>query len=95
MHLFALGLNHQTASIEVREKAAFGPDSIQQALADLTQSVGASEATILSTCNRTEIYCGQEGKDSRNVLHWLSNYSGLSDRDLSQSIYQYPNESAV
>ena len=94
-----LGLNHQTASIEVRERAAFGADSIPQALADLTQSVGVAEAAILSTCNRTEIYCRQENNDQinirTNVLDWLSRYSGLNSRDLNKSIYHYPNEAAV
>ena len=95
MHILTLGLNHQTASIEVREKAAFGPDSIHQALADLTQSAGAAEATILSTCNRTEIYCGQENDDKTRILAWLSEYSGLNQSDLNKSIYHYPNEAAV
>ncbi|WP_424946217.1 glutamyl-tRNA reductase [Candidatus Spongiihabitans sp.] len=95
LHILTLGLNHQTAPIEVREKAAFGPDSIHQALADLTQSAGVAEATILSTCNRTEIYCGQENADKTRILAWLSEYSGLNQRDLDKSIYHYPNEAAV
>ncbi len=95
VNILTLGLNHQTASIEVRERAAFGADSIHQALADLTQSVGAAEAAILSTCNRTEIYCRQESNDKTNILLWLSKYSGLNPRDLNKSIYHYPNEAAV
>lgn len=95
MHILTLGLNHQTASIEVREKAAFGPDSIHQALATLTEFSGVAEATILSTCNRTEIYCGQENDDTTRILAWLSEYSGLKQHDLDKSIYHYPNEAAV
>lgn len=95
MHLLALGLNHHTAPIEVREKAAFSPDLIQQALIDLTRTVGASEATILSTCNRTEIYCGQDEDNRDELLAWLSDYSGLQSSILRQSIYQFPNEEAV
>ena len=95
MYLLALGLNHQTAPIEVREKAAFSPELVQQALADLTQSVGTQEATILSTCNRTEIYCGQDKDSQENIVAWLSNYSGLQPSILKQSIYQFPNEAAV
>ncbi len=95
MHILTLGLNHQTAPIEVREKAAFAANSIHQALADLTQSAGATEATILSTCNRTEIYCGQESDDKTNILAWLSEYSGLKQDDLHNRIYHYPNEAAV
>ena len=95
MHLLTLGLNHQTAPIEIRERAAFGPDTIQQALADLTQSVGASEAAILSTCNRTEIYCGQEIENCEGVFAWLSRHSGLGPEELKKSVYQYPDEAAV
>lgn len=95
MHLLTLGLNHQTAPIEIRERAAFGPDTIQQALADLTQSVGASEAAILSTCNRTEIYCGQEIENCEGVFAWLSGHSGLGPDELKKSVYQYPDEAAV
>ena len=95
MHLLTIGLNHQTASIDIREKAAFGPDVMPHALVDLTRSAGASEAAILSTCNRTEIYCGQESSAQDNILDWLSNHSGLSRSELKGSIYQYPNEEAV
>ncbi len=95
MNILTLGLNHQTAPIAVREKATFGVDVIQHALADLTQSVGATEAVILSTCNRTEIYCGQASDDRVHFLAWLSEYSGLNQDDLNQCIYQYPNEAAV
>jgi len=95
MQLLTLGLNHETASIEVREKAAFGPDSLHMALADLTRSAGAAEAAILSTCNRTEIYCGQEYSDKARILAWLSDYSGLHPKDLNKSIYYHPDEAAV
>lgn len=95
MHILTLGLNHQTAPIEIREKAAFDPDSMRQALDDLTQSAGVTEVTILSTCNRTEIYCGQASEDKSNILSWLSNYCGLSHSELNNSIYHYPNEAAV
>lgn len=95
MNLLTVGLNHQTAPIDIREKAAFGPDIMSQALIDLTGSAGASEATILSTCNRTEIYCGQESAGQDNIIDWLSNHSGLGRGELKDSIYQFPNEEAV
>ncbi len=95
MHLLTIGLNHQTAPIEVREKAAFGPEKIQEALIDLTQSTGVSEATILSTCNRTEIYCGQEKESRDTIVSWLCAHSGLTKPELEDSMYQFPNEEAV
>ena len=95
MHLLALGLNHNTAPIEVREKAAFSAGYLQQALTELTVEVGACEATILSTCNRTEIYCRQEPRKQGAVLDWLSGYSGLEPAVLAQIVYQLPDEEAV
>jgi glutamyl-tRNA reductase len=95
MHLLTIGLNHQTAPIDVREKAAFGPESVQEALVDLTQSAGVSEATILSTCNRTEIYCGQEKQSRDSIVSWLCAHSGLTKSELGESLYQFPNEEAV
>ena len=94
MQLLALGLNHETASIELREKAAFSPDSIHQALYDLKSSGAADEAAILSTCNRTEIYCGY-GKSSDHVFDWLSHYSGCDKNTLRGNVYRYPDEEAV
>ena len=57
--------------------------------------MGASEATILSTCNRTEIYCRQERDNRGEVLAWLSGYSGLETSVLKEIIYQFPDEEAV
>src|SRR5664279_2456294 len=56
MSLYAIGLNHQTAPLAVREQVAFGVDALSEALRDLFGKRIAKEAAILSTCNRTEIY---------------------------------------
>jgi len=95
MQLIALGLNHETAPVELREKAAFSPDSMGDALSDLSGSAGFKEATILSTCNRTEIYCGDEEIDQRRLVDWLSEYSGFRVNELEKCSYLYPNEQAV
>ena len=55
MQLLALGVNHHTAPLAIREQVAFGPEKLALALRELTQSRRASEAAILSTCNRTEL----------------------------------------
>ncbi|MDH5513002.1 MAG: glutamyl-tRNA reductase, partial [Gammaproteobacteria bacterium] len=60
MRLLAFGINHHTAPVEIREKAAFASDKLISALHDATADGGASEAAIVSTCNRTELYCGLE-----------------------------------
>ena len=95
MNLLALGLNHETASVELREKAAFDPATMPDILNELVSAQYVQEATILSTCNRTEIYCGQTQVESEGILNWLSDYSGFSRQELKPSIYTYPNEAAV
>ena len=95
MQLLAFGLNHETAPVAVRERVAFGPESLHGALSELTVNQVASEATILSTCNRTEIYCGHPEIDQQRLLHWFADYSGFSAGDLSGSVYLHSDESAV
>ncbi|MXZ81603.1 MAG: glutamyl-tRNA reductase [Gammaproteobacteria bacterium] len=95
MHLYTIGLNHQTAPIEIRERTAFGPDSIEDALKDLRQTDSVCEAAILSTCNRTEIYCGQESREPKPVMEWLGSHSGLKTGELGSVLYNYPDEAAV
>ena len=56
MALLLVGINHTTASIDLREKVAFPPAIISEALSDLMALPAVAEAVIVSTCNRTEIY---------------------------------------
>ncbi len=58
MSLLVLGLNHKTAPVDIRERITFGPDIVVAALRSLLEKPGLNEAVILSTCNRTEVYCG-------------------------------------
>ncbi len=95
MHLYTIGLNHQTAPIEIRERAAFSPDSMEDALQDLRQTARVREAAILSTCNRTEIYCGYESNEPKSVMEWLKCQAGLQSRELSNVVYNFPDEQAV
>jgi glutamyl-tRNA reductase len=75
MHLFLLGLSHKTAPVEVRERLSISPAQLPRALNALRKSGGASEAAILSTCNRTEIYAagppevGQQLERFASQLH--------------------------
>jgi len=64
MHLLTLGLNHQSAPLAMRERVAFAGEALIHATRDLKQRVGEmlSESAILSTCNRTEIYCATRGR---------------------------------
>ena len=95
MPLLALGLNHQTAPVSVREQLAFAPDRLDSALRDLLNHGGAHEAAILSTCNRTELYCGLKDGDSRPVVEWLGDYHRLRTGDLWPYLYQHVEGRAV
>ena len=95
MQLLTLGLNHETAPVELRERAAFSPESMVPALNDLASSEVASEATILSTCNRTEIYCGSDRIDQQRLVNWFSQYSGFKPQELVSNVYLHSNEQAV
>ncbi|MDX1653966.1 MAG: glutamyl-tRNA reductase [Candidatus Competibacteraceae bacterium] len=95
MPLLALGINHKTAPVDIRERLAFEPARLEAALRDLRTRGGAREAAILSTCNRTELYCGLEGKDDARIIQWLGDYHALGARDLQPYLYRHPEQSAV
>ncbi|MEM7196621.1 MAG: glutamyl-tRNA reductase, partial [Pseudomonadota bacterium] len=73
----------------------FAPSNMPEALRDLTSEHAVHEAAILSTCNRTEIYCSQKDDQPTLLLDWLSNASGVSRPEISQSVYSHPDEAAV
>lgn len=95
MTILALGVNHKTASIEVREKVAFATEGLETALQSLTQLGHVSESVIVSTCNRTELYCHLEQSDQKSIIEWLANFHQVPVEDLSQYIYQHADENAV
>ena len=96
MTILAIGINHDTAPVEIREKVAFAPDIINDALQDLVSTPLVNEAAILSTCNRTEIYCGlEEPSNERAIIEWLQNYHKLSGVDISPFVYAHPDNLAV
>ena len=57
MSLVIIGINHKTATVDLREKVAFSPDRIHDAMKSLASRTRTGEAVIVSTCNRTELYC--------------------------------------
>lgn len=101
MSLLALGINHKTAPVKIREKLSFAPDTIPDALRDLTSHDAVNEAVILSTCNRTELYCqlncdDTDSQDATNALiHWLKEHHDLLDTDISEYLYLHPDKDAV
>lgn len=89
MTLLALGINHKTAAVEVREQVAFTPAQLEQALAELRTLPEVREAAVLSTCNRTELYCVTEASGEQAILDWLGRFHGLEAADLGRCAYHY------
>lgn len=94
-HLFVLGVNHKTASVSLRERVAFGPERIDHALVSLLDVPGVQEGVILSTCNRTEIYCAVEQGAYDSVVSWLSHFQHIPTDEIQPSLYQYQDGEAV
>ncbi|ABV88443.1 glutamyl-tRNA reductase [Shewanella pealeana] len=93
MSLVAIGINHKTATVDLREKVAFGPDKIHDAMKSLAASTQSGEAVIISTCNRTELYCNN--CEAADVVAWLEDYHQLSHEDVEPCLYQYKGQEAV
>ena len=95
MALLAFGLNHTTAPLEVREKVTFDEGVLGDALNELTGETGIDEAAILSTCNRTEIYCTLNAVDQAWPIDWFSDYHGCGKNELHGYLYTHPDAGAV
>jgi glutamyl-tRNA reductase len=95
MALIALGLNHLTAPLELREKVAFAPAVTIAALSDLARQPGVNEALILSTCNRTELYVEVEPGAETVPQRWLLDHHRLTERRLDEFLYRHADHAAV
>lgn len=93
MQLFTFGINHQTAPLSIREQVAFHAESLAQALQDLVGRKPVKEAAILSTCNRTEIYCNAQ--DPEQAVAWLADYHHLKPQAIQPYLYVLPQNEAV
>lgn len=97
MVLMALGLNHQTAPIQIREKLAFSELEAREFICDLRQEGIVEEAVLVSTCNRTELYCQTKAKPlalSRLIRHGLP-YTELSWSEVRPYFYHHLDDMAV
>ncbi|WP_136067045.1 glutamyl-tRNA reductase [Modicisalibacter radicis] len=95
MTLLALGINHKTADVAVREQVAFTPSQLEAALVELKRLPTVSEAAVLSTCNRTELYCVTEAQGEQAVIDWLGRFHNLPVEELTRCAYHYLDESAA
>jgi glutamyl-tRNA reductase len=94
MQLFAFGVNHTTASIDLRERVSFTPEQAGHALHDLARQTEVDEAVIVSTCNRTELYCCVP-EDRQAVLEWFSQYRGVPLDHLRKHLYLHQRADAA
>ncbi|TAL92236.1 MAG: glutamyl-tRNA reductase [Paraburkholderia sp.] len=102
MQLLTIGINHHTAPVALRERVAFPLDQIKPALATFKDiwlgpaARSAPEAAILSTCNRTELYCATDDHAAREAaIQWLSRYHNLPVGELAPHVYALPQSEAV
>jgi len=87
MAVWALGINHTTAPLDLRGRFAFAIDQIQPTLLGLREALARPEAAILSTCNRTEIYCAGDHQQIDSTLDWLAHSGGVSPQLLRSHAY--------
>ncbi len=95
MSLIALGINHRTAPVELREQVAITGERMSDALRDLTALPTVSEAAILSTCNRTELYCGLADDQADILSEWLAQFHALDPAYIRPHLYSFPDAAAV
>ncbi|HEV7775566.1 MAG TPA: glutamyl-tRNA reductase [Luteibacter sp.] len=95
MPLIALGLNHLTAPVSLREQVAFDAAVAPEALDDLRRQPGIEEALILSTCNRTELYCSVAEGAEAVPQAWLSRQQRLTPQRLDEFLYRHHEHDAV
>ncbi|MGZ5031877.1 MAG: glutamyl-tRNA reductase [Usitatibacter sp.] len=93
MPFYVLGINHHSAPLEVREKLAFPPERQGDALSDLAAQPGVSEAVLVSTCNRTEVYCRADDADSARA--WLIGEAAKAGLALDEHLYCHADAAAV
>lgn len=105
MGLIALGINHKSANLALRERIAFAPDQMPEALQDALIEAQLSEVVILSTCNRTEMFvidgeatildAGVQRDREHRALHWLGAYHHVPLAELKQCFYLYREQEAL
>ncbi|HTZ17157.1 MAG TPA: glutamyl-tRNA reductase [Dissulfurispiraceae bacterium] len=97
MNILVIGLSHKTATVELRERLAFGGDRLEQGLLGLTQLKGVNEAALLSTCNRVEIYSAVRDRSAaaEGVKEFISSFHNIGRSDFEKSLYVHSNSDAV
>ncbi len=89
------GVSHRTAPLELREALAFRPETLGSSLAELREECGASEAMILSTCNRVELYVSAEETVLPGLAGYLARSHGRAPEEIEGSVYRLSGDEAV
>jgi len=95
MSLITLGINHKTAPVELRERVTFAPDKLADALKKIATLNPVNEIAILSTCNRTELYCTLENSDHNSIIDWISEHHKIEADELRNYLYTYPENDTI
>ena len=96
MSIVAYGLNHRTASVELRERIAFPEENLSDMLSRLTHDLSnIREAAIVSTCNRTELYCSLSDDNTHDISQWLSATRPVDITELEDSSYKHWDKDAA
>lgn len=95
MSLLAFGINHRSAPVALRERVNFPEEALPDALRELAQCEGITEAAILSTCNRTDLYCGLSDGLGDEAARWFHRYHSLPNDEWGPYLYAHHSEAAV
>ena len=95
MSVFALGLNHASAPLALRERLAFGAEALKGPLHQLKTRLGGGEAALLSTCNRTELYVAGPAEWAQPSLNFLADTAGMDAAALSTHTYLHRHGDAA
>lgn len=95
MSLITLGINHKTAPLDLRERLAFTPQSLPEALHSLKKLAHVEEASILSTCNRTELYCVVSDDNDQAIIDWFSKFHGVDESQIREHLYIHLHEATI
>jgi glutamyl-tRNA reductase len=94
MPLQILGLNHNTAPVEIREQVVFSGDDIARALGSMSSLPGVEEAVLLSTCNRTEFYVITDDAGGGRLRTWLHDDRNL-DPSFGETLFTLDDDAAI
>ncbi|MFM8332798.1 MAG: glutamyl-tRNA reductase [Candidatus Methylumidiphilus sp.] len=95
MTILTLGLNHNSAPVAIRERLAFPADRLHLALAELVRLPKVEEAAILSTCNRTEVYCGAASADLDGIIDWIAQEHRLKREEFHPYLYAHTDAGTI